>query len=42
MKKIFRILGYLLLLVAVAIGGFLTYVKMALPNVGSAADLKIE
>ena len=42
MKKIFKILGYLLLVIAVAIGGMLTYVKTALPNVGEAEDLKIE
>lgn len=42
MKKVLKIVGYLLLVVAVALGGLLTYVKVALPNVGAAEDLKIE
>jgi hypothetical protein len=42
MKKVLKVVGYLLLLVAIAIGGLLTYVKAALPNVGEAEDLKIE
>jgi mono/diheme cytochrome c family protein len=42
MKKVLKVIGYLLLLVAIAVGGLLTYVKTALPNVGEAEDLKIE
>jgi hypothetical protein len=42
MKKVFKILGYLILILVVAIGALLTYVKTALPNVGAAEDLKIE
>ena len=41
MKKVFKILGYLILILVVAIGALLTYVKTALPNVGAAEDLKI-
>ena len=40
--KALKIIGYLILIIAVAIGGLLTYVKTALPNVGNAQDLKIE
>ena len=42
MKKVFKILGYLILLILVALGALLTYIKTALPNVGEAEDLKIE
>jgi len=42
MKKLFKILGYLLLLIIVLAGAFLTYIKMALPNVGGAEDITIE
>jgi hypothetical protein len=42
MKKALKIVGYVLLLVAVAIGGLLTYVKTAMPNVGEAEALTIE
>ncbi len=42
MKKIFRVLGYLLLLVIAIIAGLLIYVKVALPNVGAAPDLTVE
>ena len=42
MKKVLKYLGYLLLFLVVAIAGLLTYVKLALPNVGEAEDLKIE
>ena len=40
--KALKILGYLILIIAVAIGGLLTYVKVALPDVAEAQDLKIE
>lgn len=42
MKKALKIIGLLLLMAVLAIGGLLTYVKTALPNVGEAEDLKIE
>jgi mono/diheme cytochrome c family protein len=42
MKKILKIIGILLLIVIVAIAGLLTYVKVALPDVGDAPDLKVE
>lgn len=42
MKKILKIVGYLLLVVIVAVAGLLSYVKLALPNVGDAPDLKVE
>jgi hypothetical protein len=42
MKKVFKIIGWLLLVVVVAIAALLTYVKTALPNVGEAEDLKID
>lgn len=42
MKKIFKIVGIILLLVIVAIGGLLLYVKTALPNVGEAEEIKID
>ena len=41
MKKTLKIFG-LLLLPSVLIAGFLTYVKIALPDVGVAEDIKIE
>jgi hypothetical protein len=42
MKKIFRVLGYLLLAVIIVITGILIYIKTALPNVGAAPVLKVE
>ncbi len=42
MKKLFKILGYLVLVIVIAVAGLITYVKVALPNVGAAPDLKIE
>lgn len=42
MKKIFKILGIVVGIIVVGIGGLLTYVKAALPNVGNAEDIKIE
>lgn len=42
MKKILLILGIVLLVVAVVIGGAITYVSTALPDVGDAPDLRIE
>ena len=42
MKKILKYAGYLLAIVVVAIAGLLSYVKLALPDVGEAEDLKID
>jgi mono/diheme cytochrome c family protein len=42
MKKILRVVLYLLALIIVVVAGLLTYVKAALPSVGDAEDLKIE
>jgi mono/diheme cytochrome c family protein len=42
MKKILKYLGYLLVVVVIVIAGLLTYVKLALPDVGEAEDLKID
>jgi hypothetical protein len=42
MNKILKIVGLLLLLVVVLVAGLLTYVKIALPNVGEAEEIKIE
>jgi len=42
MKKAFKIIGWLLLIVVVAIAALLTFVKTALPNVGDAEELTIE
>jgi hypothetical protein len=42
MKKVLKYLGYFLVFVVVAIAGLLTFVKVALPSVDTAEDLKIE
>jgi cytochrome c553 len=42
MKKVLKIVGYLILVIVVVVGALLTYVKTALPNVGDAEDIKIE
>src|SRR6187397_950542 len=42
MKKILKIVGILLLIIVLAVAGLLTYVKTALPNTGSAPDLKVD
>lgn len=42
MKKLFKILGYALLVLVIVIGGLITYVKTALPNVGEAPALTVE
>jgi mono/diheme cytochrome c family protein len=42
MKKFFKIIGYVLIVVVLAVAGLLTYVKMALPDVGEAEDIKID
>ncbi len=42
MKKLFKVLGYLVLILLIVIGGLITYVKVALPNVGEPPSLTIE
>lgn len=42
MKKVLKIVGYIVLVIVVAIAGLLTYVKLALPNVGDAENITIE
>ena len=42
MKKALKYFGYLLALVVLVVAGLLIYVKMALPNVSAAKELKIE
>lgn len=42
MKKLLKYVGYLLVIIVVAIAGLLAYVKIALPDVGEAEDLKID
>ncbi len=42
MKKVFKYAGYVILVLILAVVGLLTYVKMALPNVGEAENLVIE
>ena len=37
-----KIVLYLLLFIALAIGGLLSYVKLALPNVGDSPDIKVD
>lgn len=42
MKKLFKVLGYLLLFIVIVVGGLIGYVKVALPNVGKAPTLTVE
>lgn len=42
MKKVLKIVMYLLLILILGIGGLLAYVKIALPNVGDAPVISIE
>ena len=42
MKKVFKIFGYSLLVIVLIVVGLITYVKLALPNVGPAPELKVE
>jgi hypothetical protein len=42
MKKVLRILGIVVILIAVLIAGAIGFIKLALPNVGDASDLKVE
>ena len=41
MKKALRISGFILLFLVIVVGGLISYVKIALPNVGPAAEVKI-
>ena len=41
MKKLFKFIGIFLLFVVIVIGGLVTYVKTALPNVGPATEVKV-
>ena len=41
MKKLLKIVGFLLLFIVIVIGGLISYVKVALPNVGDAQPIKI-
>jgi hypothetical protein len=42
MKKIFKVLGFTLLILILVIAGSLIYIKVALPNVGAAPVFKVE
>lgn len=42
MKKFFKVLGILLLVVVVGVISLISYVKLAMPNVGPAPDLKVD
>lgn len=42
MKKLLKIIGYVLVFVIVIVSGLLTYVKVALPNVGAAPALTVD
>jgi mono/diheme cytochrome c family protein len=42
MKKFFKILGIIVLVLIVAVVGLIVFVKTALPNVGEPEDIKIE
>ncbi len=42
MKKIFKILAFILFIVVIGVTGLLVYVSTALPNVGDAPDITIE
>ena len=42
MKKAFKVLGYLVLGIIVLLAAALTYVKLALPNVGDAPELTVQ
>ncbi len=42
MKKVFRILGYLVVLIIVIVAGLLTYVKLALPKVDAPENITFD
>lgn len=42
MKKALKILGILLVILVIAVAGIAAYIKLALPNVGDAPNIKVE
>jgi len=42
MRKAFKVLGILLIIIIIAVAGVAAYVKIALPNVGDAPSMKVE
>jgi len=42
MRKVLKFLGYLLLILVIGVAILLSYVKLALPNVGAAPEMKVE
>ncbi|POY39332.1 cytochrome C [Solitalea longa] len=42
MKKVFKVLGYILLFIVIVVVGLGVYVKTAFPNVGPAREMKVE
>jgi hypothetical protein len=42
MKKVLKVAGYLLAFIVLIVAGFLTYLKVALPNVGEPEQITIE
>jgi len=42
MKKFFKIASLIVGIVILGVAGVMAYVKLALPNVGDAPDLKVE
>lgn len=42
MKRSFKIAGIIILILMVAVAGMITYIKVMLPDVGEAPDLKVE
>jgi mono/diheme cytochrome c family protein len=42
MKKIFKIIGLLVLLMIVVVGGLMSYVRLGLPDVGEAPEIQVE
>jgi len=42
MKKVLKVLGYLVLLLIVIVAGLMVYAKTALPSVGAAPEMKVQ
>ncbi len=42
MKKVLKVIGYLVLVLLVAIAGLLSYVKLVLPDVGEAENISVD
>ncbi|HKP32161.1 MAG TPA: c-type cytochrome [Chitinophagaceae bacterium] len=42
MRKLFKVLGIILIIIVLAVVGVASYVKLALPNVGDAPQLQVE